>query len=264
MTFRILTTEPVPLLEPEEPPPYRVLEGDADSPFFLTCDHASNRLPKKLGDLGLAAAELERHIAWDIGAAGLSEALARELGGFLILQNYSRLAIDCNRPLSSETSITKTSEATEIPGNRGLGSEQALARIASIFEPYHRRIEHELARREQRGQSTVLLAIHSFTPVFHGVARPWHVGVLYQRDTRLAHALLQLLRSNSDLVVGDNQPYSVSDTSDYGIIQYGERRGLPHVELEVRQDLITEPAQQTSWARRLAPMFRSALGMAGI
>jgi predicted N-formylglutamate amidohydrolase len=247
-----------PLLGEGDPPPFRAREGRLDSPFLLAADHAGQVIPRAFGTLGLTQAELDTHIGWDIGIAGVTERLAHELGAFMILQNYSRLVIDCNRPLDSSTSIVDHSEYTIIPGNRALGLEQASARAEAIFQPYHRRILAELERRERTQQQTVFIAMHSFTPRFKGFDRPWHVGVLYNRDDRLARPLIQLL-AREGLEVGDNQPYFVSDDSDYAIPHYGERRGHLHVELELRQDLITSAEQQASWATLLARVLPAAV-----
>jgi len=246
------------LLQPDEPQPYRIEREAGSSPFFITCDHAGKTSPCKLGTMGLPAAELERHIAWDIGAAGVARKLAVRLDAFAIEQTYSRLVIDCNRPLDSPTSIATLSEHTVIPGNLNLTLEDKAQRAQEIFWPYHHRIVAELNARDARGQPTVLILMHSFTPVFKGLSRAMHAGVLYNRDTRLARRLLEILRRDPALTVGDNEPYSVSDTSDYAVPVYGERRGLPHVEIEIRQDLITEDAGQALWANRLADALRKA------
>lgn len=248
------------LLATDEPPPWQVEQASGRSPYFLTCDHAGTRLPRRLGGLGLAAGELQRHIGWDIGAAGLSRHLAALLDATLVLQPYSRLVIDCNRPPQAPDSIARRSEATIIAGNQRLSAAAAAQRRREIFEPYHARIRALLDARLQRGQPTWLIAMHSFTPVYLGQARPWHVGLLYHRDARMAQALGALLRQNARLCVGDNQPYAVCDDSDYGIPEHGERRGLPHVELEIRQDLIAAPAGQRRWALRLARCLRMLEG----
>jgi predicted N-formylglutamate amidohydrolase len=240
------------LLGPDDPPPFRVEREHGASPFFLICDHAGRRIPRALGTLGVSDADLERHIAWDIGASGLASRLSAHLDAPLIAQTYSRLVIDCNRPLTSPTSITVHSERTDIPGNRDLAPADAEARAREIFAPYHRRIAAELDKRRAAGRPTILIPVHSFTPVFKDVARPWHVGMLYHRDARVAHALLELIRAEGRWVVGDNEPYSVSDGTDYAIPVHGEQRGLAHVELEVRQDLIAEEAGQAEWAERIA------------
>jgi predicted N-formylglutamate amidohydrolase len=250
------------LLDPDEPAPATIVNESGASPFFLACDHAGSRIPRRLGTLGLSAADRERHIAWDIGIAGVGRALSPLLDAALILQTYSRLVIDCNRDPAVASSIPEVSETTEIPGNLGLDAADRAARIAAVFRPYHEQIAAILDRRATAGRRTVLVALHSFTPVYKGVRRPWHAGILYNRDARLAHALLALLRAEGDLVVGDNEPYRVSDLTDYTVPVHGEKRGLLHVEIEIRQDLIAAPAEQLRWARRLArllPLAEAAL-----
>jgi predicted N-formylglutamate amidohydrolase len=225
------------------------------SPFLLTCDHYGRLIPRALGDLGLPAGELTRHIAWDIGIAGVAEALANHLDAHLIAQRYSRLVIDCNRPPDAPSSIPKISEATTIPGNEGLARDAAEARRHHIFDPYHRRIHEVIDRRLRDNIPTVLVSLHSFTPVYAGVSRPWHIGTLYHRDTRLPPLLLKLLRAESDLAVGDNEPYAVSDDTDYTIPVHGEARGLMNSGIEIRQDLIADQAGEKQWADRLARIF---------
>ena len=221
----------------------------------------------QLGDLGLGAADLERHIAWDIGAAGLAERLSDILGAALVMQRYSRLVIDCNRPPTAPTSIATVSEGTEVPGNRGLAPHHAHARLREIFDPYHDRIDAELELRRRATRRTVLVSVHSFTPVFHGESRPWHLGLLYNRDPGYAHNLSDELEG-SGLNVGHNVPYAVSDVTDYTIPVHGERRAIPHVMIEVRQDLIEKEQGQDEWADRLSGLLLRALdgcppGMAG-
>ena len=243
------------LLAPDEPAAVRVERVSGRSPYFLICDHAGNLIPRRLVSLGLPAAELARHIAWDIGAAAVALRLGELLDATVIQQRYSRLVIDCNRPPSSPQSIVTVSERTSIPGNANLTAEDRARRHAEIFAPYHERITAELDRRQRQGQPTLLLAMHSFTPVFLGTARAWHAGMLYNRDARLAHALGAALRADPELVVGDNQPYAVSDATDYAIPEYGERRGLPHVEIEIRQDLIAAESGAERWASLLARLL---------
>ncbi len=244
--------EPAALLGADDPPPYRVLRAQGASPFVLIADHAGQAIPAGLDALGLPQAELDRHIGWDIGIAEVTRRLSERLDAFAILQNYSRLVIDCNRPLLTPGSIVRISDGTEVPGNRALGEADAAARALEIFAPYHARITAELDRRSDAAPAPILIAMHSFTPVLDGDARPWHAGVLYQRDPRLAHALLAALRAEPGLDVGDNQPYAVSDATDFAIPVHGEQRGLLHVELEIRQDLIAEAHGQDQWAERLA------------
>ena len=252
------------LLAADEPPVFSIENIAGTSPFFFTCDHAGRRIPRTLGDLGLDDQDLQRHIAWDIGAAGVMSGLAKRLDAFAIAQTYSRLIVDCNRPLESPTLIPLRSERTDIPGNANLSEEQRQQRIDEIFRPYHARIEAELDVRRAEGRPTIFVTVHSFTPVFHDAARPWHVGILYHRDTRLSHALLRVIRDENEWVVGDNEPYSVSDTSDYAIPVYGEQRGLPHVELEIRQDLIADATRQDEWAERVAKWLLRAGSNSGL
>ena len=241
-----------PLLAMDEPAPFVIEREQGASPFFLTCDHAGRRIPRALGDLGLPESERRRHIGWDIGAAGVMRELSARLDAFAIAQIYSRLVVDCNRPLDSPTLIPERSERTDIPGNRNLSAAQREQRVREIFAPYHARTAAELDARHARGRPTIFVTLHSFTPVYMDVARPWHVGMLYNRDTRFARALLEVIRAEGSWCVGDNEPYSVNDASDYAIPVYGEQRGLPHVEIEVRQDLIEDAAGQARWGERLA------------
>ncbi len=257
-TAELDLTPDASLLAADEPPAFDVVEADADSPFLIICDHAGKRLPRVLGNLGLPESELSRHIAWDLGAERVARHLAQALGAFAVFQTYSRLVIDCNRQPGVSSSIPILSESTEIPGNELLPVEAATRRARDVFMPYHARIVRELTRRSAAGLPTVLVSMHSFTPIYNGVPRPWHVGMLYNRDDRLAHALLALLRSDPTLVVGDNEPYSVSDESDYGIPVYGEQRSIPHVEIEIRQDLLLEEAGQLAWAQRFAKLLPEA------
>lgn len=257
---------PNPILADDEPEPFELVAGDNASPFVLIVDHAANRIPRCLSHLGLSGAELATHIAWDIGIEAVSRSLARSLNACLVVQRYSRLVIDCNRPLESATSIVTQSAGITVPSNLGLSSAAIEQRRAAIFHPYHEAIVAELVRRRHLNIPTILIAMHSFTPLFMGLARSWHVGVLYQRDTRLAHRVLSLLRKDTTLTVGDNQPYSVSDASDYSIIEYGERRSNLHVALEVRQDLIDASIGQRAWAERLRQVLldaTAALGFGG-
>jgi len=245
------------LLGHSDPPPFRVLEATSQSPYLLTADHAGRAIPHALGSLGLEKAVLDTHVAWDIGIAEVTERLAAKLPAFAILQRYSRLVIDCNRPPGVESSIATLSEHTEIPGNRGLDTEHIAARTREVFGPYHARILAEFERREQAHRPIIYVAMHSFTPRFKGVDREWQLGVLYHRDRRLAERLLVRLRAEG-LSVGDNQPYFVSDSTDYGVPTYGEQRGHVHVELEIRQDLIAEPEGQEKFAVLLARILPDA------
>ena len=247
------------LLGQEDPPPYTVHRAHGGSPFVLIADHAGQKIPAHLGDLGVPQAELDRHIGWDIGIAGVTGKLSEKLDAFALLQTYSRLVIDCNRPLQAPGSIAAVSDGTRVPGNEGLDDQARTARAQEIFAPYHARITRELDRRSGQAVAPVLVSLHSFTPTFDGFVRPWHAGILYHRDTRLAHALLAALRAEPGLVVGDNEPYAVSDATDFAIPVHGEQRGLLHVALEIRQDLIAEVRGQEEWAERLARILPALL-----
>lgn len=247
------------LLGPGDPEPVELLRPAGISSVFLTCEHAGRALPTRLGRLGLAPADLERHIAVDIGAAGVTRGLSRRLDATAVLQRYSRLVVDCNRAPSAGDFIATLSEATEIPGNSGLSPEHIAARTREIFEPYHATIRDALDARERAGQATVLVSVHSCTPVYHGVHRPWHIGVLYDRDDRFARLMLDLLGASGELTIGENQPYELTHERDYAVPTHGELRGVPHVELEIRQDLIASEAGQAGWVQRLVPVLEDAL-----
>jgi predicted N-formylglutamate amidohydrolase len=246
------------LLAPNEPPPYLEERIDGRSAFFITVDHASAYIPRRLQGLGVTPGELERHIAWDIGALAVARRVSAALDAALVAQNYSRLVIDCNRDPKVGTSICTVSEHTPVPGNVGLSAEEAELRRTQIFEPYHGRIRALLDARERAGRPTILIAQHSMTNVYKGSARSMHAAVLYNRDRRFADLVLERLRREPDLVIGDNQPYFVSDETDYTIPVHGEARKLPHVEIEIRQDLIGDERGQIEWAARVARTLQDA------
>jgi len=240
------------LLADDEPAPVDIIRKDSESRFFLVCEHAGKLMPRRLDHLGLPEPERVRHIAWDIGAGGMSRTMAARLDATLVSQRYSRLVIDCNRSPAVASAMPELSESTTIPGNLAISPAEREARITEIFTPFHGTVGALLDERAAAGRETVLVTLHSFTPVFKGVSRPWQMGVLYNRDPRLGQALLALLEHESDLCVGDNQPYRVDDLSDYTIPVHGEQRGIVHVEIEVRQDLLASEAGQRRWGERLA------------
>jgi predicted N-formylglutamate amidohydrolase len=246
------------LLAADEPPAFTVDNETGTSPLLIVADHAGKHFPRRLEQLGLSDAEAGRHIAWDIGIGAVCRLLGQALNAVVVRQNYSRLVIDCNRTPGSETSIAELSELTTVPGNIGLSERDKLARVREIFQPYHRRIASELDRRRGAGRPTALISAHSFTPVFKTETRPWHVGVLYNRDRRFAQILMELLHREDGLVVGDNEPYNVTDASDYTIPVHGEQRGLHHVAIEIRQDLIADEAGQRTWAALFARLLPQA------
>jgi predicted N-formylglutamate amidohydrolase len=246
------------MLNPNEPAALTIERPQGKSDFLLVCDHASRLIPRSLGTLGLDEVHLASHVAWDIGAAGVARQLSALLDATLILQNYSRLVIDCNRPPGSATSIPAQSEYARITGNEALTPDAARERAAAIFTPYHDAVAGLLDRRRDAGRRTLLVAVHSFTPVYLGKARPWHVGLMYRHDRRLGHALLEHLRADADLCVGDNEPYAISDTTDYTLPFHGEARRIAHVGIEIRQDLVAEETGQVAWAARLAQLLSRA------
>ena len=255
----MLKQSPYRLLEPDDHGPVTVARLDGASPLFMTCDHAGREIPKKLGDLGVPVAELQRHIAWDIGAEEVAHGLSEQLDAALVVQTYSRLVVDCNRQPSRHDAMATISEHTEVPGNHDLHPDHADARVREIFDPYHDTIAGELDRRRDAGETTVLLAVHSFTPVYKGETRPWEVGLLYNRDNRVARVLLDLMREDAGLTVGDNEPYAITDEGDYTIPVHGEQRGILHVEIEIRQDLIETAAGQRDWSLRLTDWMGRAV-----
>ncbi|MEE2981843.1 MAG: N-formylglutamate amidohydrolase [Pseudomonadota bacterium] len=253
-----MTYSEVPLLSADDPAPVIVERPGAASAFFLSCDHAGKAIPQRLGDLGLSTADRERHIAWDIGALGVARELSTMLDATLVAQVYSRLVIDCNRPQRAVTLVPESSEATGIPGNRSLSDPERRRRKTEIYDPYHDAIRGLLDERARRAIDTIFIAIHSFTPVYLGVARPWSIGVLYGSDERLARPVLQGLCADASLCVGDNEPYRI-DGKDHGIPEHALKRSLRHVLFELRQDLITQKARQRAWARRLADVLPPAV-----
>jgi predicted N-formylglutamate amidohydrolase len=250
------------LLDKCEPPAGCERESGVSSFVFL-CDHAGRRIPARLNDLNMPQEDLNRHIAWDIGIEGVGRALSSYFDACLIMQPYSRLVIDCNRKPGSETSILPISDGTRIPGNENISAEDAAVRVREIFDPYHRRISRCLDERRDAGRPTIIISLHSFTPVYASLPRPWHAGVLYNRDPDLSLAMFKLLEAEGDLIAGNNEPYNVTDETDYSIPVHGEQRGLSYLTLEIRQDLLDGKAGQVAWAERLARLLPQAVEKAG-
>lgn len=244
----------LPLLGDDEPPPVELINVDGTGSAVLVCDHASNRVPKRLGTLGLNADQLAEHIGWDAGAAEVARCLATELDAPLVLSGYSRLVIDCNRPLHNPGSIAEQSAGVPVPGNQQLTLDAKEARIDGLFRPYHRAIDRLLDGRSHR--PTLLLSIHSFTPVLHGQRRPWQIGVSHWRKRGFAALLLGALKRHADIIIGDNQPYPIEEDVDYTIPVHGEGRGLPSVMIEIRNDGIRTITDVATWAARLAEAYR--------
>jgi predicted N-formylglutamate amidohydrolase len=256
-----LSTMPNPaaqLLAADEPPAFLELHAQGRSAFLIVADHAGARIPKSLKDLGLSSAELERHIAWDIGALGVARRVAAAVDAPLVAQNYSRLVIDCNRDPRVAASIPRISETSEIPGNIDLSGAQIAARRAEIFDPYHQRIRELIDARLAAGRPIILVAQHTMTDVYKGVRRKMDAAILYNRDRRFAGLVLDMLRRDAGLHIADNEPYFVSDETDYTVPHHAEARSLPYVEIEIRQDHVTDDAGQAEWAARIAQALQDA------
>lgn len=233
------------------PPPVRVVNAQGASPYVLLCEHASRFIPAEYNGLGLGDADLARHIAWDIGAAKVAEALSVALDAPLVMAGYSRLLIDLNRPTGSATSIPEVSETTVIPGNVSLTAEERARRVALYFEPYQQAVRDLLDARQQAGRATTIIGVHSFTPVFKDFVRPWQAGILFRRAQGFGHALAEALGGPEE-AIAENEPYQIEDDSDYTVPVHGEARGLDAVLVEIRQDLIGDDAGAAHWAARLA------------
>jgi len=235
----------------------KTLRPSGSSPFVLFCDHASNFVPAELHDLGLPPSELARHIAWDIGAAGVTEVLSEIFDAPAVLCGTSRLVIDCNRHLDAPTLIPEVSDGTVIPGNLHLDDAARANRIERWFRPYHDAVEAIFLARETRGVPSIAISIHSMTPSLGGVPRPWQISLSSHLDRTLADPLLASLRRPGDIVVGDNQPYNLDPKMDYSTPFHALRRGLPHLQVEFRQDEIADRASQQRWAVRFSEALRS-------
>ncbi len=231
------------------------------SDFIIICDHAGNLMPNSLGNYGLTASDFEQHLAYDIGALAVSRFLSDALDAELLYQRYSRILIDCNRPPHSPEAFVTFMDGVHIARNERLDLQQIASRIAEIFLPYHARMETVIMQRLAAGRPPVVVSVHSFTPDHsdHPGARPWHIGVLFNRDSRFALAVIAALEAEGDLVVGVNQPYGIDDDGDYAIPVHCERLGLLHVELEIRQDLISQPKGQKDWGKRLSRVLPASL-----
>lgn len=245
----------------EDPEAVEVHGADRASRWLVTCDHASNRVPGWVagGDLGLPAADMARHIAYDVGAAGLARALADRLEATAVLSRFSRLVIDPNRGEDDPTLVMRLYDGSIVPANRRIGPAEIAERLDRLHRPYHAALARLAARRED----TVIVAVHSFTPCLRGRApRPWHVGILSGADRRLSDPLIALLRAEADLCVGDNEPYGGHLPGD-AIDRHAIGPGRLNTLIELRSDLISEPWAQAAWADRLAPMLTRALALTG-
>lgn len=238
-------------------PPFEVVNPDGRAPALVICDHASRFIPPEYGDLGVSEQEIARHIGWDIGAGDVARELARQIDAPAVLCGTSRLVIDCNRRLGDPNSIPEVSDGTPVPGNRGLSAAERNRRAERFFQPYHAEIERRL---DVFATPPALISVHSFTPVMAGFARPWHVGLLYDGDDRLARPIVDALRREPSLIVGDNEPYSGRHPVGYALGAYANGRGLAPAVFEVRQDLVETSEKAHIWAGRLAHILRPLLG----
>jgi predicted N-formylglutamate amidohydrolase len=239
-----------------DPPAVETVNAQGTSPYVLLCEHASNYIPARYDRLGLAEAELQRHIAWDIGVAPIARELSRLLDAPLVLSGYSRLLIDCNRPLGVATSIPEISETTPIPGNIALSPDERADREANFYWPFQKEVARILDQRQASKRPTIVFGVHSFTPVFKGLVRPWHAGILFRKAERLGNALVEALQEPG-LTVAANEPYQIRDEGDYTVPVHGEARGLDAVLIEIRQDLIGDRDGQMEWVKRLAPALQA-------
>jgi len=241
-----------PLLGADEPAPFEVIEVEPAHAALIVCDHAANRIPAALQDLGVSPADLTTHFAVDIGAGDVARHLSRRLRLPAVVACYSRLVVDCNRALNDPTAFPVFMEHMMVPGNQALDHAARQARAEALYWPYHHGVRDQLLRLAAGGLAPPLIAIHSFTPVFDGHERPWHVGVLWDKDPRLPVALIDALTGVEGIVVGDNQPYSGKHPADFTIDHHAEAEGLAHVSVEIRQDLIDTPAGVARWGDLLA------------
>lgn len=231
--------------------PVRVTNRSGASRYVIVCEHASNWLPASLGTLGLSPADMERHIAWDPGALPVAAGLAEILDATLVESRVSRLAIDCNRPLDAPDLIAQVSETTRVPGNEGLDAAAREARIALAYRPFHEALADVVESRVAAGRATWIVTIHSFTPVYKGVSRPWHIGIIHDEDERLSAPLLAGLYGVPGITVGANQPYSPADRVYFTLERHARPRGLPCAMIEIRNDVIADESGQRKWAERL-------------
>lgn len=246
------------MLEDGEASPAEIENPGGASRFFFICEHAGRAIPGKLGNLGLGEGDLSNHIAWDIGAASVARQLADGFDAPLVLQHYSRLVVDCNRPPRSPAAMPVISERTEIPGNRNISEREREERIEAIFDPFHDAITGLLDERVASGMEPIIVSVHSFTRIYEDFERPWHFGAQYNRAPVLSRRINQLMARDERWCIGDNLPYPVNDDTHYTIPVHGEQRGLPHTMLEIRNALIEDAAGQMEWAERLALVLEEA------
>jgi predicted N-formylglutamate amidohydrolase len=248
-----------PLIGRDDPAPFVILHEHGEAPALIACDHASRAFPKSMQRLGLPLLQTWQHIAWDIGAGELARGISNALDAPAVLAGYSRLIVDCNRRPDDPEAFRKESDGWEVPGNQSLTEFERRVRLGCFFDPYHETISAMLGAFRARSVVPLFVSVHTFTPQLAGEQRPWHVGVLWDKDEECARRMLAGLRAVEGLVVGDNQPYSGKHPSDFTVEHHAERAGLPHVCLEVRQDLLESPAGVERWVRILSPLIRDVM-----
>ena len=248
-----------PLLAARDAQVFELLDKEPSVPVLIVCDHASRRIPESFGDLGLPSQYLYKHIAWDIGAGALARSLSEKLQLPAVLAGYSRLLVDCNRNLDDPSAFPEASDGIPVPGNQALSQLERQQRIDAFYWPYHHAIRDRIRLLESLAPAPALIALHSFTPALDGVSRPWHVGVMWNKDHRIALALIQNLAAMDGVVVGDNQPYSGRHPADFTIDHHAEAEGLPHAGIEVRQDLVQTEEGVAEWSERLAQVLAPIL-----
>jgi predicted N-formylglutamate amidohydrolase len=237
----------------------RIDNAEGRSPILLICENASNHVPARYGTLGLGPAELESHVAWDPGALGVASGLSRLLDAPLIHATVSRLVLDLNRDPAAPDSVTSMSERTVVPGNLDLGPEERIRRVREVYDAFHGVVDSFADARKAAGQVRAVVSIHSFTPVYRDVPRPWEIGLIFDRDERFARSVEAGLRQDAALNVGMNQPYSPADRVFHTLERHAEGRGLAPLMIEIRNDLIRTEDGQASWAKRLAPLLREGV-----
>ena len=248
-----------PLIGPGDPPPFMTYNDHGSARVLLVADHASPFFPAGMNQLGLADWVLERHVACDIGSAMLTRSLADELDAQAVLAGFSRLIVDPNRKLEDPSAFIEVSDGIAIPGNQNLDEEQKALRVQSFFRPYHEAIEARLDAFRARGITPALISVHTCTPVFDRVVRPWHIGIMWDKDPRIPQAVIRHFEGQQEICIGDNEPYSGRHPNDFTIDHHAEPAGLPHVGFEVRQDLVASAEGASRWAGILAAALRDVL-----
>jgi predicted N-formylglutamate amidohydrolase len=252
-------TDELPILGPDDPPPFCIIEIEPSRPALLVCDHASDQIPSSLNGLGVSTADMATHLAQDIGAANVTRYLSDVLTLPAVMAGYSRLVVDCNRRLDDPSAFSVGDGGMVVPGNLELTHADRERRANALYWPYHHAVRDQLAALESMAAAPALVTIHSFTPVLKDRARPWHLGILWDSDPRIPEPLIAALRGLPDIMVGDNEPYSGKDPHDFTIDHHGEAEGLAHVSIEIRQDLIDTDAGVRKWGDRIAEALRPIL-----